>query len=71
MVEIQSQMSERAVELLGLPDDEPCLIADLGCGSGLSGETLDENGHLWIGIDISRAMLGKTVELTFRSTLFF
>ncbi|VDP82878.1 unnamed protein product [Echinostoma caproni] len=27
------------------------------CGSGLSGETVTEAGHQWVGIDISQAML--------------
>lgn len=31
----------------------------LGCGSGLSGETLTENGHHWIGLDISESMLSR------------
>ncbi len=30
MIEIQSQMSERAIELLALTDDSPRLILDLG-----------------------------------------
>jgi 18S rRNA (guanine1575-N7)-methyltransferase len=30
-----------------------------GCGSGLSGETLTEHGHHWIGCDISESMLGE------------
>eukprot|EP00088_Acartia_fossae_P015672 TRINITY_DN18627_c0_g1_i1.p1 TRINITY_DN18627_c0_g1~~TRINITY_DN18627_c0_g1_i1.p1 ORF type:complete len:281 (+),score=34.60 TRINITY_DN18627_c0_g1_i1:48-890(+) len=56
---IQSEMSERALELLALPDSEekPCLILDLGCGSGLSGECIEEQGHFWIGMDIAPAML--------------
>ena len=29
------------------------------CGSGLSGEALSEEGHYWVGIDISRSMLGQ------------
>nr|CAG4648155.1 EOG090X0BBW [Moina brachiata]SVE93197.1 EOG090X0BBW [Moina brachiata] len=57
MIEIQLAMSERAVELLCLQEDTPCHILDLGCGSGLSGETLSEQGHVWTGVDISRAML--------------
>ncbi|KAF4520043.1 hypothetical protein B566_EDAN008331 [Ephemera danica] len=36
MMEIQWTMSERALELLALPDDSPCFLLDLGCGSGLS-----------------------------------
>ena len=61
MIEIQNGMSERAIELLGLPEDEPCFVLDIGCGSGLSGDCLDENGHYWIGIDISKSMLGMYI----------
>lgn len=56
MIEIQEKMTERAIDLLMLPD-EPCLLLDVGCGSGLSGGVLEEHGHLWVGIDISTAML--------------
>uniref|UniRef100_A0A0G4H443 Methyltransferase type 11 domain-containing protein n=1 Tax=Chromera velia CCMP2878 TaxID=1169474 RepID=A0A0G4H443_9ALVE len=56
MIEIQSRMSERAVELLLLPD-RPCMILDVGCGSGISGDVLSEKGHTWVGVDISQAML--------------
>ena len=55
-------MSERAVELLLLPEDTPCLLLDIGCGSGLSGSVLEEQGHYWMGIDISSAMLDVAVE---------
>uniref|UniRef100_A0A1B6LPZ3 18S rRNA (guanine-N(7))-methyltransferase n=1 Tax=Graphocephala atropunctata TaxID=36148 RepID=A0A1B6LPZ3_9HEMI len=57
IMKIQEEMSERAVELLCLPEDENCLILDIGCGSGLSGSVLEDHGHMWIGIDISTAML--------------
>ncbi|GLH03798.1 Probable 18S rRNA (guanine-N(7))-methyltransferase [Gryllus bimaculatus] len=62
MIDIQVQMSERAVELLALPQDEPCLLLDLGCGSGLSGSVLEDQGHTWIGMDISQAMLNVALE---------
>uniref|UniRef100_A0A8D2MNR6 18S rRNA (guanine-N(7))-methyltransferase n=1 Tax=Zonotrichia albicollis TaxID=44394 RepID=A0A8D2MNR6_ZONAL len=55
-------MSERAVELLGLPEDRACLLLDVGCGSGLSGDYISEEGHYWIGMDISPAMLDVAVE---------
>lgn len=55
-------MSERAYELLLLPEDETCLVLDVGCGSGLSGSVLDEHGHHWIGIDISKSMLDVALE---------
>lgn len=50
-------MCERALELLAMPDDEPRYILDIGCGSGLSGSVLEDNGHVWVGIDIAPAML--------------
>lgn len=53
-------MTYRALELLNLPEDEPKLILDIGCGSGLSGEILEEYGHTWVGVDIAPSMLGKS-----------
>uniref|UniRef100_A0A8C6Z1Y2 BUD23 methyltransferase n=1 Tax=Nothoprocta perdicaria TaxID=30464 RepID=A0A8C6Z1Y2_NOTPE len=61
VVQIQAQMSERAVELLALPEDRPCLLLDVGCGSGLSGDHISEEGHYWVGLDISAAMLGPRI----------
>ncbi|OAP54885.1 hypothetical protein AYL99_10585 [Fonsecaea erecta] len=52
---IQASMTHRALELLDL--DSPSLILDVGCGSGLSGEILSEEGHIWVGMDISPSML--------------
>jgi len=63
MIDIQVQMCERAIELLVLPEDQSCLLLDIGCGSGLSGSVLEEQGHVWIGVDISSAMLGKYVNI--------
>ncbi|XP_029468912.1 probable 18S rRNA (guanine-N(7))-methyltransferase [Rhinatrema bivittatum] len=62
MIEIQTQMSERAVELLCLPEGRPSYLLDVGCGSGLSGDYISEQGHHWVGIDISSAMLDVAVE---------
>jgi len=59
---IQSEMSERALELLALPEDSPAYILDIGCGSGLSGEVCEEQGHFWVGIDIAPAMLKVAYE---------
>lgn len=45
----QATLTERALELLALPDDgSPRLLLDLGCGSGLSGEELTNRGHTWV-----------------------
>ncbi|KAH6803344.1 S-adenosyl-L-methionine-dependent methyltransferases superfamily protein [Perilla frutescens var. frutescens] len=63
IIDIQAKLSERAMELLALPDDGvPRLLLDIGCGSGLSGETLTESGHQWIGLDISESMLNVALE---------
>lgn len=55
-------MTYRALELLNLPLDEPAFLLDIGCGSGLSGEILDEEGYNWIGCDIAPSMLGELRE---------
>jgi len=56
MIEIQTSMGERALELLLLPE-QPCLLLDVGCGSGISGECITDAGHMWLGYDISSSML--------------
>ena len=55
--QIQYGMAKRAIELMALPDGVPCHLLDLGCGSGLAGECLEEDGHQWVGMDISQSML--------------
>ena len=62
MIDIQVSLAERALELLGISDDEPKLLLDVGCGSGLSGDVLSEAGHYWIGFDVSKAMLDVAKE---------
>ena len=57
--QIQAEMTYRALELLNLPPDEPAFLLDIGCGSGLSGEILDEEGYHWVGCDIAPSMLGE------------
>ena len=52
-------MTYRALELLNMPPDEPGYLLDIGCGSGLSGEILDEEGYIWTGVDIAPSMLGE------------
>lgn len=56
-------MTERALALLMLPEQrKPALLLDIGCGSGLSGEIITEQGHEWIGMDISPSMLEVALE---------
>lgn len=55
IITIQTDMTYRALELLNL--SKKSYLLDIGCGSGLSGEVLEEEGHVWVGMDISEAML--------------
>ncbi|KAH8555668.1 S-adenosyl-L-methionine-dependent methyltransferase [Umbelopsis sp. PMI_123] len=67
---IQAEMAYRALELLNLPEDEPAYILDIGCGSGLSGEILEEEGHIWVGMDIAPSMLDVAKEREVEGDLF-
>ncbi|GAB1290266.1 Probable 18S rRNA (guanine-N(7))-methyltransferase [Apodemus speciosus] len=62
MIDIQTKMTERALELLCLPEGQPSYLLDIGCGSGLSGDYISEEGHYWVGIDISPAMLDAALD---------
>lgn len=71
MMAIQAALTGRALELLALPQDgQTRLLLDLGCGSGLSGESLTEAGQVWIGCDISSAMLDVALEREVEGDLF-
>ncbi|CDO52656.1 hypothetical protein DV451_004440 [Geotrichum candidum] len=65
---IQAEMTLRALELLNIPPAQHVL--DIGCGSGLSGEILTEEGHYWIGMDISASMLGNALDREVEGDLF-
>ncbi|CAI9786571.1 unnamed protein product [Fraxinus pennsylvanica] len=58
IIEIRAKHSERAQELLAMPR----LLLDICCKSGLSGGTLTNNGHQWIGLDMSQSMLDVALE---------
>lgn len=60
--QIQAEMSIRAIDLLELPEGIPAFILDIGCGSGLSGEILEQEGHYWCGMDIAPSMLEVALE---------
>ena len=60
---IQAQLADRAIDLLALPEDQNCLLLDIGCGSGLSGECISNRGHHWVGCDISPSMLDIAVKV--------
>ncbi|KAH9822436.1 S-adenosyl-L-methionine-dependent methyltransferase [Melampsora americana] len=36
---------------------KPSFLLDIGCGSGLSGDIITDEGHHWVGVDISGSML--------------
>lgn len=62
IMEIQENMADRALELLNINSDDPLMLLDIGCGSGLSGQVLECNNHIWIGIDISQPMLNVALD---------
>lgn len=57
IINVQAEIAQRAIELLTLPTTRPSYILDIGCGSGLSGNELEEMGHYWVGCDISRCVM--------------
>ena len=60
IIEIQAKLSERASELLALPDNGVSrLFIGIDCGPGLYRDALSEKRHQWIGLDISES--GHTV----------
>ncbi|KAG8801444.1 hypothetical protein FRC17_006654 [Serendipita sp. 399] len=67
---IQAEMTHRALELMALPPDESLFLLDIGCGSGLSGEILEEMGHVWAGVDIAPSMLQIALEREVEGDLF-
>lgn len=71
MIGVQREITERAIELLRLPpsSEKPNLVLDVGCGSGLSGKVLEEQGHVWIGCDVSRDMIDVANERIERKRL--
>lgn len=57
MASIQTELAQRCLDLLALPEDSSALLLDIGCGTGISGGILIDAGHHWLGADISRPML--------------
>ncbi|KII69167.1 putative 18S rRNA (guanine-N(7))-methyltransferase [Thelohanellus kitauei] len=57
MIEIQTKLAERALELCNLDENKPAFILDVGCGSGLSCGVIENHGYSSIGIDISQPMI--------------
>ena len=60
-VQTQSELTTRCLDMLCLEGDaRDAALLDIGCGSGLSGETLTRHGYrAWVGIDASAAMLER------------
>jgi len=48
-----------------MPPGQPAFLLDIGCGSGLSGEILDDEGYIWAGVDIAPSMLGQFLFIYF------
>lgn len=67
---IQAKMTLRALDLLNLEEGKSHFLLDVGCGSGLSGEILTEEGHVWIGMDISADMLATAIDRDIDGDMF-
>ncbi|KAL7415006.1 S-adenosyl-L-methionine-dependent methyltransferase [Mrakia frigida] len=68
---IQTEMTLRALELLALPENAgPQFLLDIGCGSGLSGEIIEEEGHVWVGCDVAPSMLEVALDREVEGDLF-
>lgn len=67
---IQAKMTLRALDLLNLDPDAPHLLLDVGCGSGLSGEILTEEGFNWVGMDIAPSMLATALDRQVEGDMF-
>ncbi|KAJ8905187.1 hypothetical protein NDN08_001696 [Rhodosorus marinus] len=57
MIEVQTQLADRCLQLLQFEEGEERYLLDIGCGTGLSGDVLTDKGHVWVGLDISGPML--------------
>jgi 18S rRNA (guanine1575-N7)-methyltransferase len=62
MITIQRELTERAIEILAIPDGKPRMLLDIGAGTGISGMVLSEYAHMWVGTDISKGMLNVAAE---------
>lgn len=67
---IQAKMTLRALDLLNLEEGKSHYLLDVGCGSGLSGEILTEEGHIWVGMDISADMLATALDRDIDGDMF-
>lgn len=63
-------MANRALELLNLPSDKSAFLLDIGCGSGLSGQVIEDQGHYWCGMDVSADMLDVALDNEVEGDLF-
>ncbi|GJD12497.1 Probable 18S rRNA (guanine-N(7))-methyltransferase [Galdieria sulphuraria] len=61
--EVQRSLTERALELLCLRPNQKSLLLDLGCGSGLSGDVITEEGHEDVEGDLVLLDLGQGLPL--------
>jgi len=71
IINTQIELTERAIQILAIPEGKRAMILDIGCGSGLSGSVLTEHNHIWIGMDISKDMLQVAQENDCEGDLLF
>lgn len=67
MAQIQKHLAQRALHLLNLGAGGGGMLLDIGCGTGYSGRVAERQGHYWVGLDISSAMLAASERAGTRS----
>ena len=57
IISVQKRLTDRALDIIAIPEGKSALVLDVGCGSGISTAVIEEHGHFVVGLDVSESML--------------